>query len=141
MIHSHHFFPFERSSGTRMSEASHQRVLIGFVLLLSAMLPARFAQAQQNETEKHFTVRGRVTDAREDRPLVGATVTLATLDRGTSTDSTGTYALSLPPGSYTVRYDFVGYESETRVVDLQADRTVNVRLSQATVSLDEVLIT
>lgn len=141
MIHLHQSSPSARSSGDWTSEYSDKRVLIGFVLFLSVMLPTRFAHAQQNDTEERFTVRGRVTDAQENRPLVGATVTLTASDRGASTDSTGAYALSLPSGSYTVKYDFVGYESETRVVELQADRTVNIRLSKSTVSLDELLIT
>ena len=70
------------------------------------------------------TLEGRVTD-QQGGALVGVAVTV-TASAGSSpsviiTDATGSYRLaSLPPGAYTVRFAFPGFETVEESVDLAA---------------------
>lgn len=86
-------------------------------------------------------LRGRITDAATNTPLIGATVTIPSLGTGTTTGPDGRYALSLPPGRYTVRVQFVGYVTASRTLDIQTDRTLDVALQRSTIDLDEILVT
>ena len=58
-------------------------------------------------------MRGIVVDVDTGEPLLGANVTLQGTNMGAATDLEGSYIiLAVPPGVYTVRADFIGYQSE-----------------------------
>ncbi|MCQ2153737.1 MAG: SusC/RagA family TonB-linked outer membrane protein [Bacteroidales bacterium] len=85
------------------------------------------------------TVKGRVTDS-EGQPLVGVAVTV--LDNqtvGVITDIDGNYQITVPAGSTSLVYDFIGMESCTEVI---GGRTViNVSLKDSALFLDGVVVT
>jgi Carboxypeptidase regulatory-like domain/Subtilase family len=84
----------------------------------------------------HGELTGAVSD-RSHTPIAGATV--AAGGQQVSTDARGRYALTLPPGHYTLTVIKFGYEDNAAGFDLAdgQDRTLNVTLSarpRATVS-------
>lgn len=57
---------------------------------------------------------GKVVDADTKEPLIGANVVILNTDWGAATDIDGNYfILNIPPGTYDVRFSFVGYASKT----------------------------
>ena len=81
-------------------------VLIQLFIALTALLSAKLA-AQ--------TIRGTLTDAQSEMPLIGATVEWLAEDaaRGTTTDVDGRFALTdVPPGRHTLRLSYLGYASQ-----------------------------
>ena len=89
------------------------------------------------------TLTGRVTDAETGLPLPGATVAVPALDRGTSADADGTYAIpDLPRGDARVVVSFVGYLSATRAVQIGDGATaLDVALAPSIVEAPDVTVT
>lgn len=88
-------------------------------------------------------VRGRVTDA-TGRPLDAAQVLVPATARVVRTDAQGRYRLgALPPGTYTVRAQMLGYGSSSRQFTIAGGDTVDADFSlrQAALSLDAVVVT
>ncbi len=72
-----------------------------FFLWLAVILNVLFAQTM---------ITGVVKDAGDGKPLTGANVVLAELNRGTITDEEGVFMLKdVPSGEYTLRVSFLGY--------------------------------
>jgi outer membrane cobalamin receptor len=88
-------------------------------------------------------VTGRVIDCNDRQPLAGASVRVEGTDAGAMTDGEGRYTLDgLAPKRYTLVFSFMGMRSETRTVDLAADKThtVDLCMEEDAVTLGEVLI-
>ncbi|WP_266368473.1 TonB-dependent receptor [Tellurirhabdus rosea] len=87
-------------------------------------------------------VRGRITDAGGNAAIPGATVLVTGTSIGTTADAEGGYTLRLDPGSYTLRFSFVGYETRTVPVQVQGTDfvTVDASLSENTASLGEIVV-
>jgi TonB-dependent SusC/RagA subfamily outer membrane receptor len=102
-----------------------------FALLLSAS-----AYAQSG------TLTGQVTDAETGEPLIGATVYIESINRGTQSDVDGNYTITgIDAGTYTVSYRYVGYVTVNEVVEIGSGTvTRNVELSVDVVGLDEFVV-
>jgi hypothetical protein len=78
-------------------------------------------------------VRGNVKDEKGE-PLAYTTIFVKQTGSGTTTNVNGDYEITLPPGQYELVYQFLGYETITRQVDVGPDFIeVNITLrTQAT---------
>ncbi|MBO0936321.1 TonB-dependent receptor [Fibrella sp. HMF5335] len=87
-------------------------------------------------------VQGRVTDTKTNSSLPGVTVFVVGTNTGASTDADGNYTIRLNPGTYTLRFSFVGYDNIERPVTVteSGNATVNVSLGEGLASLDEVVV-
>ena len=88
------------------------------------------------------TVRGRVMDGNGNTAIAGASVVALQSTTGATTDVAGNYSLSLAPGSYTLRFSFVGFETRSVPV-LVTDGNpvvVDVSLTASQFSLNEVAV-
>ena len=83
------------------------------------------------------TISGTVIDDPKGVPMVGASVIVKGTTTGTVTDVDGKYSLSVPTGSATLVFGFVGYQSQE--VTLGASNVVDITLSEST--LQEVVVT
>jgi len=94
------------------------------------------------QTSHYFTVRGKVTDAANGKPLQGASVFAQNTTLGTATDSTGHFTLWLPLGGYELAFTFTGYETITRRVSGNEDNAgeLQVTLRVREQSLAEVAV-
>ncbi len=90
---------------------------------------------------QNATLKGVVTDASTNETLPGVTVKAG--ETGAATGADGTYALSLPAGSYEVTFNFVGYEAKTQSVQLKPGQTVdlNIQLGDANNLLQTATVT
>ena len=75
------------------------------ILVAFLLLPAISVNAQ--------VLRGRITDS-SGTPMPSASVYIAELRQGTTSNNEGWYEISLPPGNYNVNYQFLGYIPVTR---------------------------
>ncbi len=89
------------------------------------------------------TISGTITDSQTGEPLVGVSVILEGTNKGTATGLDGRYTLSgLSKGSYilTTRYiSYLSYSQPVILTDLE-NKIININLSEAEVSLSEVVI-
>ena len=103
----------------------------GLVLLLFFFVGTSAALAQ--------TVNGTVTDADGGDPLPGVSVSVKGTIIGTTTNIDGQYQLTIPQTQATLIFSFVGFK--TQEVAATAGGTVNVRLEEDILGLDEVVVT
>jgi TonB-linked SusC/RagA family outer membrane protein len=89
------------------------------------------------------TIRGKVTNEKGE-PVVGASVLLSGIDRGTSVDVSGNYSMTgIKPGNYNIQISAVGYQPVTRSVTVAEGQTLelNYQLKAGNSSLNEVVVT
>ena len=85
-------------------------------------------------------IRGTVYDAHQ-QPLPYASLYIGKLETGTTTNEEGYYEIKLPPGTYEVVFQYMGYESVIRTVEVEQDFTqLNVVLPEQPIVLREVQI-
>lgn len=110
----------------------HRKVVVICLLLLFGTFRL---VAQQN-----FTVSGILKEKSSGETLIGVTVSLVEKSAvGVSTNEYGFYSLSLPKGSYTLRFSYVGFKQELVRVQLDSNITVSIDLADEN-SLQEVVI-
>ncbi|GAB2796294.1 TonB-dependent receptor [Rhabdobacter roseus] len=101
---------------------------------LVSPLPPSLAPSQPVE----ITVQGRVVDAENGEGLPGVSITLKGTTRGTNTDVSGNYSLSVPDEQAVLVFSFVGYQAREEVVGTRT--TLNVTLRTDSRALEEVVV-
>jgi len=112
--------------------------LLSIVCVLALMAGSGLAQTV------HGTIKGTVVDSETDYPLIGTNIVIMGTRLGATTDIDGNYEIiRVPPGNYQLQVSFIGYQSETRDVTVQANATVteDFALNIDILSLDEVVVT
>jgi len=83
-------------------------------------------------------VSGQVTDA-QGTPLAFATIFVKQTGSGTTTNEEGKYEIRLEPGTYTLIFQFLGYQTEAREIRVgQRVELLNVSLQVQPLQLQEV---
>ena len=86
-------------------------------------------------------ISGKVTDKKTGEPLAFATISVKGSERGTNANNNSFYSLTLPPGTYTLVCQYVGYRKEEKSVTVgDADITLNFELSQQDENLELVVV-
>jgi len=88
------------------------------------------------------TIKGQVTDAKNNQPVIGASVRIKNTSRGTMADTLGYFKLPVEKkDSLVLEFSAIGYETQTRVIDaLTGWQNVQVFLKPAFSSLEEVKV-
>ena len=89
--------------------------------------------------DKH-TVSGFVKDVSNGEGLIGVSVYVREAETGVVTNPYGFYSITLPSGSYTLVYTYIGYQKTTKTVTLDADKTVSIEMGDESSELAEVTI-
>ncbi len=90
--------------------------------------------------QEKYTISGEVTDAETGEALIGVTIYTADKTVGTMSNTYGFYSLTLPAGKQTVLYSFVGYATQQRQVELNANKTIKIQLNINQTALNEVVV-
>ena len=88
-------------------------------------------------------IRGTVIDEEFNDPMPYANVIIKGTSNGVTTDFDGKYSLNVQPGTYTLVFSFVGYNTKeiTDVVVKENEvKEINVNLSTTSVAMEEVVI-
>ena len=108
-----------------------KRIIISVLLLIQTMLV--FAQ--------NGTIKGNVTDAKTNEPLIGTTVLIKGTTQGTITDFDGNYTIpNVAPGSHILAISFISYDTQEIPIEVKSgqETLVNVKLKQATLEIEGV---
>jgi iron complex outermembrane receptor protein len=85
-------------------------------------------------------IRGRVRDE-NGNALAGAGITIANSFLGVSSDIDGEYSFShLNDGKYTLNFSYIGFEPQSREIDLKGEEVIDVTLSPEPYLTGEVLV-
>lgn len=85
------------------------------------------------------TITGRITSGDDGSVLPGVSVALKGTNKGTSTDGNGQYTISVPSGTVSVVFSFIGFVTQEVVTGSQTE--LNITLKPDATSLNEVVIT
>jgi ferric enterobactin receptor len=89
---------------------------------------------------KIFTLSGKIRDAENNSVLVGANIYIQETKSGASTNKFGSFSFALPQGTYTLRISFLSFKTDTIVVNLNKDQSVEVSLKEDLNTLNEVVV-
>ena len=89
---------------------------------------------------RRFTISGNITDSATGENMAGATVYVEELKSGTTANAYGFYSITIPEGKYTLAVAFVGYEPYRQTIDLTNDLRQNIKLTQKSAEIAEVVI-
>jgi len=105
-------------------------------VIFSLLFLCSFQAFSQNT----FTLSGYIKDASNGETLIGANVYDESKSYGASSNLYGFYSLTLPEGKHKIYYSYIGYNSQQFEIDLDADLTFDVELSEG-ITAKEVVIT
>ena len=91
-------------------------------------------------SQKKYTINGFVKDEAGEE-LIGATIYIQNLKTGTVTNVYGFYSITLIAGEYIVDYSYMGYEIQTKEINLNQNHSFNITLIEVSKTIDEVVIT
>ncbi|UOG76260.1 TonB-dependent receptor [Hymenobacter tibetensis] len=111
-----------------------------FLLLVFSFLYILTTAPAGAQSVATYKLTGVVRAASNRESLPGASVTVSALGAGVTTDASGAYSLSLPAGRHQVVVSFIGYENQTREVNLTRDQRVSFTLSESSNALGEVVV-
>ncbi len=89
-------------------------------------------------------ITGKVTDATNNQPLLGANVILVGTSMGAAADMDGNFTISnVPDGSYRLRTSYIGYKTETINVQVKdgLELVENIKLEPVGITGKEVVVT
>jgi hypothetical protein len=106
-----------------------------FLSLLIILCLGLYMQAQQK-----YTISGYIRDSLSKENLIGAAVAVKGQGKGVNCNVYGFYSLTLPAGSYTLSFSFVGYNPQEFVVTLDGNNVLNVSLFPKSSLSQEIVI-
>ena len=87
--------------------------------------------------QEAYTLKGVVTSKVENDPLPGVTVRIVNTTKGTETDFSGNYSISVKKGDV-LQFSYLGFSPQTIIIDGQ--KTLNISLIEDVSSLDEIVV-
>lgn len=125
------------------SSGDHTIHKIISMLIFLAVFPLFLTgnEIENPDSQKKFTVSGFIKDQTNGEVMIGATVYLAELKSGVVTNAYGFYSISIIAGNYTIRYSYVGFDQQDRVVHLDKNLTLDIHLQPVPEELGEVVVT
>src|SRR5665213_152705 len=88
---------------------------------------------------QQITITGRIIDE-NNKAIPFASVYIKNTTRGTSANSEGEYVLQLKAGTYEVQYKAVGYQQESRKIELSGNQQIDITLKTETYQLKDVVV-
>ena len=102
------------------------------------VLSALFCQVLQSQN--NFTLSGYVRDKSSGETLIGANIyDKNNTGTGTVSNTYGFYSLTLPEGTYTFSYSYLGYEEQNFEVQLTKDLVFDVSMVEG-ITMQEVVV-
>ncbi len=86
-------------------------------------------------------ISGVITDAQTSEAIIGATVLIADMQKGTTTDIDGSYIIEgIPAGTHELQISYIGFSDFFEDVEIRSDGTFDYQMDKSAVQLSEVTI-
>ncbi len=89
----------------------------------------------------NVTLSGYLKDKANGEALIGASVFVPKLKTGVITNSYGFYSITVPAGSYAFTFSYIGYQTQSPEIKLDANKQMNIMLEELRQQIDEVVVT
>ncbi|MGQ9619854.1 MAG: TonB-dependent receptor [Bacteroidales bacterium] len=87
------------------------------------------------------TISGYITDQNTREPVAGVTIQVPKLFTGTISNAYGFYTLTIPRGSYTMKFTFIGMKERVVDANVYDSGELNVEMRSVLIPLKETIIT
>lgn len=104
------------------------------------ILLAVFIGSSTSYAQKEFTISGSLRDSVSGEELIGASIFDLSTRSGATTNIYGFYSLTLPVGKHSLVYSYLGFNSDTFLIDLKENLTKTLALRSSAVQLKDVVI-
>lgn len=108
---------------------------------IAAFLAALLLYSGTTFAQDQYTISGHVRDVSSGEELLGASIYIARIKAGTSSNDYGFYSLTVPAGAYSIRYSMVGFSARVDTITLTENVTWNVELSPELRLVDSIVVT
>jgi len=90
-----------------------------------------------------LSINGKITDAKTQSPLVGATVSIPDLHVSVPSNKYGEYSFAGIPvkGRFLIEIRYIGYKTITQMVDLSNTAPINFEMEPSVIEVHEVVVT
>jgi len=86
------------------------------------------------------TISGIVKDSETNNPIEYANVYLPELEKGTVTNTDGSFTVNnLPKGNYRLVITIIGYSNYTEQITIPTEKEFNIILSPSVINIDEII--
>lgn len=104
-------------------------------LILAFLLLSQFATAQVKKT-----ISGHITERGNGETLLGANIYILETQSGTVSNEYGFYSVSLPEGSYTLQFSYLGFHAIQKQINLTENIKLDLELISQTTELQEIVV-
>ena len=112
-------------------------LFLRFISIFSLLL---LVQVSPSIAQNKYTISGYIKDQSNGEALIGATIYIRQATLGTVTNVYGFYSLTLDPGTYSVEFSYLGYQSIEQEIVLDKNVRVDLELPPEAAQLSEVVV-
>ncbi len=87
------------------------------------------------------TLSGYLKDKASGEALIAATCYFPEISTGVISNSYGFYSITLPEGKYTASFSYIGYETQTQVLNLNENTQLNILMAEDAKQIEEIIVT
>ena len=92
------------------------------------------------ENTTKATLSGKISDAKNGKPLFGARIDIDQVNVTASTDREGNYKFTIPVGEYNIRLNYGGFEENNNTIVVSGNGIVDFEMSQKSILLKEIIV-
>ncbi|MFC2098350.1 carboxypeptidase-like regulatory domain-containing protein [Bacteroidota bacterium] len=92
------------------------------------------------KNQKEAVISGEIINTETGEPLIGATIYIEELSRGSVTDLYGHFTLSIRPGRYTARFNCLGMEELQYNLNVLSEGKLAIEMSNKLYPIDEITV-
>lgn len=91
-------------------------------------------------SQNKYTLSGFVKEKSSSEELIGANIVCEELRIGATTNSYGFYSITLPEGTYSIQYSFIGFQDKVILVDLNKSQRMDIEMEPYAQELTEIVL-
>ena len=91
-------------------------------------------------SQEEYNVSGYIIDYNTGESLIGSNVYNETSKTGSVSNSYGYFSVNIPGGQSVIKCSYVGYKTDSLIINVKSDINHNFRLFPSVNNLDEVIL-
>ena len=107
---------------------------------ISFLLPLMLFLSGTVYAQDTHTISGHIKCGETGEELIGSAIYVEELQIGAITNTYGFYSLTLPAGTYSIRYSYIGYENREVRIPLEEDVILDFEMLPSPIQMDEVVV-
>lgn len=109
------------------------KYLLNVIVLCLATCATALGQAK-------FVLNGYIRDTDNGEALIGATIFIKEIDNGSVSNVYGFYSITLSPGTYTLMFNYLGYQPISKTIALDQNTQLDIELVPERAQLEEIVV-